>query len=101
MFLVFIVVTIMGLCYWITVDITKLRGAKTTVVCTLDVAFYLVAGAGISAIIAVTLSLLDITCERREHSRRHGSDMQLTLISEEPPVAVEEFPQIAPPGYQP
>ena len=90
----------MGLCYWITVDISKLKGSKTSVVSSLDVAFYLVAGAGISAIIAVTLNLLDITCERKERSRRHGSDMQLTLISEES-LAANELSQLAPPVYQP
>ena len=56
-FIVLVAVAIMGLCYWITVDVGKLKLVGTiTVKCTLDVAFYMVIGAGVAAITATTLS---------------------------------------------
>lgn len=116
-FSVLFAVAILGLSYWITLDISKLQlnttgGGTIQVECQFAVAFYLVIGAGMAALIATTLSLMEITCERRRrHSssrRRHhhqqGSDMQLHLIcdgTEEGSMTVfDGLPPVAPPVYQ-
>lgn len=108
---------ILGLSYWITLDISQLELTTTTnneekiqVECRFAVAFYLVIGAGIAALIATTLSLMEITCERRRRHRRsrrrhlQGSDMQLQLIcdgTEEGSMTVfDDLPPVAPPVYQ-
>ena len=112
-------VVILGLSYWITLDISQLELTTTTtnnkekviqVQCRFAVAFYLVIGAGVAALIATTLSLMEITCERRRrqrHSRRRhlqGSDMQLQLIcdgAEENSMTIfGDLPPVAPPVYQ-
>jgi hypothetical protein len=106
---------ILGLSYWITLDISRLEvtvaNTRETVqvTCSFAVAFYLVMGAGLAALIATTLNLMEITCERRvERNRRlrhDGSDMQLQLIcdeNEETSMNVfDDLPPVAPPVYQP
>ena len=100
MFLVFVAVAVMSLCYWITVDVSKLKLVGTVrVKCSLDVAFYMVIGAGIAAVTATTLSLLQITCEKKERRHRHrDSDMQLQLMYHQ---ELDDMPPFAPPVYQP
>lgn len=103
-------VVIIGLCYWITLDVSSLTvstpyGSKQ-VQCKFDIAFYLVIGAGATALLATTLSLMKITCERhpRRHRHHEGSDMQLQLIYDyADELALDTHPGIptdAPPEYQ-
>lgn len=98
---VLIAITIICLCYWITVDVNKLKLIGTVQVkCTLDIAFYLVIGSGGAAVIATTLSLLQITCEKRQPRHRYGSDMQLQLICHNEAETFDDLPPVAPPAYQ-
>jgi len=101
---VLLAIVVMLICYWITVDISQIRLQGNIIVTSrLDVAFYLIIGAGIAAIVATSLSLLQITCEkqeRRQHSR--GSDMQLQLIqNHEQESDLHQIPPIPPPLYEP
>ncbi|XP_057306771.1 transmembrane protein 127-like isoform X2 [Hydractinia symbiolongicarpus] len=65
-----------------------------------DIAFYLVIGSGVAAVIATTLSLLQITCEKRQPRPRYGSDMQLQLICHNEAETFDNLPPVAPPAYQ-
>ena len=105
--LVLLAISIMGICYWITVDINEIKLiGSINVVCSYEVAFYLVIGAGVAGIIATALNLLHITCEKNERHRRYESDMQLQLIlnsdlnSALPDDSVS-LPPLPPPVYQP
>jgi len=107
-------VVILGLSYWITLDISQLElktytGEIIPISCKFAVAFYLVIGAGLAALIATTFSLMEITFERRRRQHRdrrilNGSDMQLELIcdgTEESSMTVfDDLPPVAPPMYQ-
>lgn len=108
--LVLYTVCIMCLCYWITLDISKLTVKKSksktdliNVECRFDIAFYLVVGAGVASLIAATLGLLQITCEGRRNYRRRrhqqeDSDMQLQLMFEHPEVfQPSDIPMDTPP----
>ena len=99
----------MGMCYWITQDVSQIHlSGSAKVHIRFDVAFYLVIGAGIGAVIATTLNLFQITCERREHHpvRRHDdmhlelmcADSSLDNIDHLPPIPI---PSPAPPVYEP
>lgn len=97
----------MGICYWITVDINRIKLSGTiNVVCSYEVAFYLVIGVGVAGIIATALNLLHITCEKNERRRRYESDMQLQLILNSDlnnalPDDSASLPPLPPPVYQP
>jgi len=92
----FVIVAIMGLCYLITVDATALPGVGI-VRSQLHIGFYLITGAGVAALVAVTLSLLNVTCEGRNRIHQAQSDMQLMLINEETGAVENEL--VLPPGY--
>ena len=83
------------MCYFITDDISHLIDTNgKSVPASLDAAFYLIAGAGVAALVAVTLSLMNVTCERRpsrqHRRRRHHSDMQLTLVNDVDDVIIDD-----------
>lgn len=71
-------VTIMAICYMAVLEIENNEskpGMEVDV--SLDIAFYLVIGAGVMAVVATTLNLLQCTCEKREVNSDHEMMMEL------------------------
>ena len=93
----------MSLCYLITDDISRIIDVDSKPVSSsLDAAFYLIAGAGVAALVAVTLSLTDVTCERHiSRQSHHHSDMQLTLVNDVDDVMLSVNDELGrPPSYE-
>ncbi|XP_012558510.2 uncharacterized protein LOC100209854 [Hydra vulgaris] len=91
-------ISIMCICYWISVDANNLKVTKVT--CFLDIGFYLIAAAGIAAFIGCILNLLKITCEKIVFPvQSNDNELQLQLIHDDN--EIEEFPPVFPPVYCP
>lgn len=71
-------VTIMVVCYMVVLEIESNESKpEKEVKVSLDIAFYLVIGAGVNAVVATTLNLLQCTCEKRPNDSDHEMMMEL------------------------
>ena len=95
-FTVLLSVTIMVVCYMVVLEVqnSESKPGKEVKV-SLDIAFYLVIGAGVNSVIATTLNLLQCNCEKRQDTQDH--EMMMDLIYDDIPVDYELPPM--PPAY--
>ena len=63
----------------------------------LDIAFYLVIGAGVNAVVATTLNLLQCNCEKKQTSSDHEMMMDLMYDDDVVPIDFDLPPM--PPAY--
>ncbi len=94
-FLVLLAVVIMILCYLVVLEVENTERKSGYVVdVKLDIAFFLTVGAGVAAIIATTLNLLQCTCEKRRHD---ADELGMELMYDDLPDDINLPPM--PPAY--
>ncbi|XP_065071814.1 uncharacterized protein LOC135696370 [Rhopilema esculentum] len=93
---VLLCVTIMVVCYMVVLEVEN-NEAKPgeTIKVSLNIAFYLVVGAGVNAVIATTLNLLQCTCEKKDSDS--DNELVMELMYDDLPVDLELPPM--PPAY--
>ena len=86
----------MVVCYMVVLEIenNESKPGKNVKV-SLDIAFYLIIGAGVNAVVATTLNLLQCNCEKRQTNPDH--EMMMELMYEDLPFDYDLPPM--PPAY--
>jgi len=89
-------VSIMVVCYMVVLEVqnSESKPGKEVKV-TFSIAFYLVIGAGVNAVIAATLNLLQCNCEKRQSNSDH--EMMMDLMYDDTPIDYDLPPM--PPAY--
>ena len=89
----------MIVCYLVVLEVENSgvkAGVKVKV--SLSIAFYLIIGAGVNAVVATTLNLLQCTCEKR--NRDAENEMAMELMYDDLPVDYD-LPAMPPPPMPP